>query len=105
MTKVYLVRHGEAVGNVTHVFQGLSDLPLTENGKRQAALVGERMKEIHLDKVYASQMSRAQDTAKAIASRQGLAVLTEPGVVEINGGEWEGQYWPDMPILFFHPVS
>ena len=51
MTKVYLVRHGEAVGNVTHVFQGLSDLPLTENGKRQAALVGERMKEIHLDKV------------------------------------------------------
>ena len=57
MTKVYLVRHGEAVGNVTHVFQGLSDLPLTENGRKQAALVGERMKKIHLDKVYASQMS------------------------------------------------
>lgn len=97
MTKVYLIRHGEAVGNVTHVFQGLSDLPLTDNGRQQAELCGERMAKIHLDKIYASHMSRAQDTAKAIASRQGLSVLTEPGVVEINGGDWEGCYWPDMP--------
>ncbi|MBC8571000.1 histidine phosphatase family protein [Zongyangia hominis] len=97
MTKVYLIRHGEALGNVTHVFQGLSDLPLTDNGRKQAKLVGERMKAVHLDKVYASHMTRAQDTAQAVASCQGLPVITEPGVVEINGGEWEGQYWPDMP--------
>ncbi len=90
MTQVYIIRHCETEGNSTKVFQGSSDLPVTQIGEKQIAALGERFKEIHLDKIFASPQLRAQKTAMAIASVKGMEIITENDLREIDGGVIEG---------------
>ena len=52
MTKVYMIRHCEAMGNVARVFQGTSDFDISETGAIQLEYLKERFKDIHIDKIY-----------------------------------------------------
>ena len=90
MTKVYVVRHCETMGNSKKVFQGSCDLPVTEIGEKQLACLGERFKEIYLDKIFVSPQLRAQKTALAIAHPKGMEVITQTDLREIDGGVIEG---------------
>ena len=51
MTRIYIVRHCEAIGNIKHLFQGTTDLDITELGEKQLVRLEERVKDIHLDRV------------------------------------------------------
>lgn len=64
---IYIIRHGETYGNLNG--DGFTETDLTPNGKRQAALLGERFKNEKIDKIYTSPLIRAVKTAKEIKNR------------------------------------
>jgi probable phosphoglycerate mutase len=101
MTKIYLVRHGEAEGNLYRRMQGQYDSDLTELGYRQAEAVGQRFREIPLDAVYSSDLFRAMYTASCLCLPKGLPLYTDRRFREIQIGSWEdvpfGTAWKEEP--------
>ena len=61
--KLYLIRHGQSEGNVRQVFHGQFDYPLTAQGRQEALLCGEKLRDVPLTHCYASDLQRARDTA------------------------------------------
>ena len=61
--KLYLIRHGQSEGNRLQVFHGQFDYPLTAQGRQEALLCGEKLRDIPLTHCYASDLQRARDTA------------------------------------------
>jgi len=96
MTRIVLVRHAEAQGNVTRVFHGWTDSSLTEKGIRQARRLAERMKDENIDCIYSSDLKRAYDTANFIADIKDLDVFIDKKLREINGGDWENISFDDL---------
>ena len=93
MTKIFLVRHGEAEGNYYRRCQGQIDAPLTPCGRLQAEALKERFAAADIAAVYASDLQRARDTV-AIAS--GQSVNTDKRLREVCFGIWEGQGWGNL---------
>lgn len=91
MTRIYLVRHCEAMGNVKRLFQGTSDFDISETGAKQLEFLTERFKDIRLDKIYTSPLIRTVKTAKAIAGKREIPVIKFDGLIEINGGILESR--------------
>ncbi|MCU1353223.1 MAG: phosphoglycerate mutase family protein [Acidimicrobiales bacterium] len=89
MTRILLVRHGESTWNADGRWQGQADPPLTDRGRRQAALAARAIGSV--DAIVASDLERALDTATVIAAELGLEpVLTEPRLRERDAGEFSG---------------
>lgn len=100
MKTVILVRHGESVTNVHKMFTGQLDVPLTDTGRRQAQLMAEYLDKYRVDKIYASSLSRAVDTAKYIAQRQECPVEKCDALMEINSGLWQGETFLEIAEKF-----
>jgi len=96
MTRVYIVRHGEAEGNVYRRIHGHYDSDLTENGLRQVQALEERFRSIHLDAVYSSDLIRCRKTARAMYEHKGLPLQLDPGLREFNFGQWEDCTWAEI---------
>ncbi len=94
-TKLILVRHAETEGNVSQVWHGALDAPLTERGQQQVAATATRLAQLHaeqpIDVFYVSPLPRAQSTADAIAVATDLLPITEPALREFGLGDWEGR--------------
>jgi len=88
--EIILVRHGETEWNSGEVFRGRADIDLNENGRKQAALLGEYLKDTGIKAVYSSPLKRALDTARAIADNHSLKVQVSDGLNDLDFGEWEG---------------
>jgi broad specificity phosphatase PhoE len=88
--RLLLVRHGITQHNIERRYMGQTDAPLTELGERQAAAVGQYLAQEKLDAILSSDLQRARNTARAIASHHNLPVLEDPDLREISMGEWEG---------------
>lgn len=99
-TTIYLIRHGQSLGNLQGRFLGHTDLDLTELGLRQAECTASFFDNIHLDAVYASDLKRAFNTAKAIAGKKGLEVFSEKRFRELYAGKWEMMRFEDIPKKF-----
>lgn len=91
MTRIYLVRHCEAMGNLQRVFQGSIDLDISETGAKQLEFLHARFCNIHIDKVFSSPLVRAMKTAHAIADMKNLEVTPISCLREISGGVVEGR--------------
>ena len=89
MTTIYLVRHAEAEGNLYRRIHGWYDSLITENGYRQIAALEERFRDIPVDAVYSSDLFRTRTTAQAVCRPKNLPLHTDPGLRELNLGEWE----------------
>ena len=100
MTRVILIRHCEAEGNVKQIFQGRTDAPITENGRQQLELLALRLRNTKIDVLYSSPLVRAYETAVAVNQYHNLPILQEQGLMELDGGEWEGVPWTDLPEKF-----
>lgn len=74
MTIIGLVRHGVTDWNRQGRMQGRNDIPLNEEGRLQAELLGKRMANEAWDYIYSSDLARAQETADIIASHMGKKV-------------------------------
>ncbi len=96
MTTVYLVRHGEAEGNLYRRCHGVYNSLLTPRGYQQIEKLAERFANIPVDRVYASDLFRAYQTAKAVADQKGLSIVPEPELREINMGTWEDKPWAEL---------
>ena len=100
MTRIILIRHCEAMGNSLRVFQGHTDADISENGKTQLDLLSVRCRNMPIDAIYSSPLKRAYRTAEAVNTYHNLEIQVEPGLIEINGGLWEGIKWDELPVLY-----
>jgi len=89
-TTILLARHGESDWNGERRWQGHADRPLTALGRTQAAALAERLAATPVSAVYASDLLRARDTARAVADRLGLTVRTRRDLREVDVGSWSG---------------
>jgi len=85
---VYLARHGETAWSLSGQHTGLTDLPLTERGQRNAVHLGERLKGMTFAKVFTSPLQRATLTCKLAGF--GVVAEVDRDLVEWNYGQYEG---------------
>jgi len=85
-----LWRHGQTSWNREHRFQGQTDIPLDETGVAQAGHAARRLAPLRPHAIFASDLSRAQQTAASLARLTGLAVTPDKDLRERFGGDWEG---------------
>lgn len=76
MSQLILVRHGESEWNLRGIWTGLTDIGLSEKGKEQARLVGEKLKGFPIDLAFTSVLIRAKQTLSEIKSVLGLDIPT-----------------------------
>jgi broad specificity phosphatase PhoE len=88
--KLLLIRHGQTAWNREQVFRGGTDVELDETGRKQARLLAQRLKDFGLSAVYSGPLSRARETAQAVAGACGLKVKINPGLDDMRFGKWEG---------------
>ena len=98
MTTLLLIRHGESEANRHGIFAGQINPDLQEEGVKQAELTAEYIAENYkVDKVYASDLTRAYRTGECVAKRMGLSLETDKNLREINAGDWEGVLFTELP--------
>ena len=95
-TKIFLVRHAEAEGNLFRVAHGQYDSTVTPQGYRQLACLRERFREERIDAVYGSDLTRTRTTASALYVPRNLPFRPLPLLREIRLGAWEQMSWGDI---------
>ena len=85
-TNIYIFRHGETDYNVQRRAQGYLDIPLNKKGIEQAYELSEKLSNIKLDCIYASPLSRAMETAKIVAAKNNVNIISVNGLQERNLG-------------------
>jgi broad specificity phosphatase PhoE len=91
---IYLARHGETAWSLSGQHTGLTDLPLTQRGERNACALGARLHGMAFARVYTSPLQRARRTCElaGFASR----AETDRNLLEWDYGEYEGRRTPDI---------
>ncbi len=92
---IYIVRHGETDWNVEGRYGGQKDIPINENGVRQAYDTKEKLKGIKFDKVYSSPLIRAYKTAQIIYDGE---IITDPRIMEKGIGDLEGKLKSEVDV-------
>jgi len=85
---IYLARHGETAWSLTGQHTGLTDLPLTERGERNARRLGQRLAGLAFAKAFTSPLQRAARTCELAGFRSVAEV--DRDLVEWNYGQYEG---------------
>lgn len=99
--KLIIVRHGETMANKTGLLQGQTECPLNDNGRAQARAAAERLKDVHFDAAYASNLSRAWETAEIItALHPGLELQKAEALREWFLGDLENRMQPELLKLY-----
>ena len=62
-TMIFIIRHGESVGNLHKICLGHTDLGLTDRGREQAASTANALKDVNFEAIYSSELIRAIETA------------------------------------------
>ena len=103
MTRILVVRHGEAEGNREHRFIGQIDAPLTDHGRQQVKALTERLVAVGITRVVSSDLRRAAETVAPTAAALNLGVEHDRRWREIANGEWAdlvaaevAEGWPDL---------
>ena len=97
-TRILAIRHGETLWNVDSRIQGHLDIGLNATGRWQAERLGMALKDEPIAAIYASDLSRAHDTALAVSRHTGVPVQPEPGLRERSFGEFEGRTFAEIEI-------
>lgn len=117
VTRIVLVRHGETAWSKEDRFCGISDVPLQEEGVRQARLLAQRLQHIstasahtapsttkrpnpQIVAVYSSPMQRSRRTAQTIAETLGRPVQVVAALRELDYGVWEGLRREDILVQY-----
>ena len=107
MTRVYLVRHGTTEWNKEEIFRGRVDCKLNETGLAEARALEAYFQNVVIGSVYSSPLSRATETAQAVAVSKGLLVIPDAAFIDMDYGEWQGlplkeveEKYPDLSRLW-----
>jgi broad specificity phosphatase PhoE len=96
-TELILVRHGESNYNYDRRWQGQSqDALLSDLGWRQAACAADALKDRAASALYSSDLTRAMQTAVAIAAATGLPIVPDARLREIDAGRWTNRLSDDV---------
>ena len=115
--EIYIFRHGRTIWNASGLLQGSIDIELNEKGRELAGRTGEKIKEIHFDRIYSSPLIRAYETACLLRGYRNIPVIRDKRLMELNFGVNEGknmkalladketpfQYFFDRPELYVAP--
>jgi broad specificity phosphatase PhoE len=94
---ILLARHGETNDNLEPFrFQGFTDTPLNDTGRRQAHELAERVAGDGIASLWASDLSRARETAEIVGARIGLSPTLDARLREGARGRWEGHLMVDI---------
>jgi probable phosphoglycerate mutase len=99
-TRLLLVRHGATTLSAEDRFAGATDIPLSDDGRAQAAALAERLRDDPISAIYCSPMRRTLETASIIAEPHQLAPISRPALREIDHGHWEGLTRQDVESRF-----
>ena len=100
ITRLYLVRHCQSMGNLQNIFQGQHEYDVSPVGEQQLALLSLRFRNIHLDAIYSSPLQRAAKTAEAINAYHNLPITPLDDLMEIDVGELEAKPLSDLPVQY-----
>ena len=98
-TRIIAIRHGETSWNVDTRIQGHLDIPLSANGRWQAERLAGALREEPLAAIYASDLTRAWETAQYVGRAQGIVVTKEIGLRERGFGDFEGKTFAEIEVL------
>ena len=98
-TRIIAIRHGETTWNVDARIQGHLDVPLNDTGRRQAALLAQALADEPIAAIYASDLSRAWETAQCLARALDVDVTSEKGLRERCFGDFEGKTFAEIEVL------
>jgi broad specificity phosphatase PhoE len=99
--RLILLRHGVTDWNREGRFQGHLDPPLSDTGRREARLAGERLAldaTLRPARILSSTLGRALETARIIGELVGLPVTADPRLIEIGQGQWEGRTHAELEV-------
>lgn len=100
-TRIFLIRHGATALTEESRFAGASsDVPLSDEGRRQAQQLAARLAGIHFASVYASSLGRAMETARILAAPHSLSIMPVDALREIDHGHWDAMTRDDVEKLF-----
>lgn len=96
MTNIFIARHGETTWNAIGRYQGRQESELSLLGVAQARALSKAMAGFTLTRIISSPLKRCVDTARAVAGEAKLDVATDPLLLEIAHGRWEGRLRDDL---------
>jgi broad specificity phosphatase PhoE len=100
MTRLFLVRHGTTEWNQEEIFRGRIDCKLNETGLAESRALEVYFRDAAIDFVYSSPLSRATETARAVAVSKRLVVTADPAFIDINYGEWQGLPLEEVKVKY-----
>jgi probable phosphoglycerate mutase len=104
MTAIILIRHGETAWNAVRRLQGHTDIALNAAGEQQAEALARALAGEALDLIVSSDLSRARQTAQAVARHHAVPLLSDPALRERGYGVFEGLLYTEIaeryPIEF-----
>ena len=89
MKTLYIIRHGETEWNKIGRYQGITDVPLNDNGIAQAKACANALKDVYFDRILSSDLSRALVTAETIRGNRNVDITVDSRLREIDFGDWE----------------
>jgi len=99
-TRILAVRHGETAWNRDTRIQGHTNICLNPHGRWQAERLAHALREEPITAIYASDLSRALETAQAVANLHGQLVKSHSGLRERCFGRYEGHTWAELEARF-----
>jgi probable phosphoglycerate mutase len=104
MRLVYLARHGETTWNAVGRYQGRLETPLSPLGQAQAQALAGALAGRGIERIISSPLSRCVQTAVPLSILTGVPIETDPLLLEIGHGTWEGRYRDEIarsePVLY-----
>lgn len=101
MATIVFMRHGQAMNNVERRLVGrLPNVPLTEDGIKQAQYAANCIKEMNISRIYASPMQRAMDSARIVARRNSIPVTEDPRLAEVEVGKFAGLTYDEITSVW-----
>ena len=100
MTQIILVSNGNTPWDKDKIFQGSKDISLDDLGREEAWAAGKWLQDETIHAAYTSPLSRARDTAIAIARHHDLEVLDLPALADLSYGDWEGVPWKEVKVKY-----
>ncbi len=89
-TTILLIRHGETAWNRQRIFRGTHDIPLNENGLRQARLLAGALRRRPIEAAYTSPLSRARQTAEVVLDGRDVPAVVDERLTDFCYGDWQG---------------
>ncbi|WP_415854546.1 histidine phosphatase family protein [Sinomonas sp. G460-2] len=96
--RIVFWRHGRTDWNAAGRFQGQTDIPLNDDGVRQAKHAARLLAVMGPTAIVTSDLQRTRATAEALAEETGLTVAVDSGLRETNAGRWQGQTFDEIRV-------